>query len=93
MTSDWSENRSLLCLVESNWSGGVGLVCGMKRGITASTWLSAKSRTMEIPGLAPYSKSHQRVRPDMSSERYELKLDVVKISKDDHRVELLIING
>ena len=33
VASDWSENLRLLRPVVSVWSGGVGLVCGMKRGI------------------------------------------------------------
>ena len=34
VTSDWSENLRVLRPVVSDWSGGVGLVCGMKRGIS-----------------------------------------------------------
>jgi hypothetical protein len=34
--SDWSEKRWVVCPVVSVWSGGVGLVCGMKRGISVA---------------------------------------------------------
>ena len=34
MVSDWSENDWTLRPVVSDWSGGVGMVCGMKRGIS-----------------------------------------------------------
>ena len=37
MVSDWSENDCTLRPAASDWSGGVGLVCGMKRGITEAT--------------------------------------------------------
>ena len=40
--SDWSENHCIRCPVVSDWSGGVGLVCGMKRGISEAE----VSRTM-----------------------------------------------
>jgi hypothetical protein len=33
VVSDSSEFHCTVCPVESVWSGGVGLVCGMKRGI------------------------------------------------------------
>jgi hypothetical protein len=33
VASDWSEISWNVCPVVSDWSGGVGLVCGMKRGI------------------------------------------------------------
>ena len=35
---DSSGNRWVLRPVVSDWSGGVGLVCGMKCGITAKDW-------------------------------------------------------
>jgi len=34
VVSDWSENDCTLRLVVSDLSGGVGVVCGMKRGIS-----------------------------------------------------------
>jgi hypothetical protein len=36
--SQWSENPNSLRPVVSDSSGGVGLVCGMKRGILRSTY-------------------------------------------------------
>jgi hypothetical protein len=38
VVSDSSENRWVLRPVVSDWSGGVGVVCGMKRGIIAKVW-------------------------------------------------------
>ena len=32
VVSDWSDNLTALRRVVSDWSGGVGIVCGMKRG-------------------------------------------------------------
>ena len=34
--SDWSDNLRVLRPVTSDWSGGVGWVCGMKRGISGA---------------------------------------------------------
>jgi hypothetical protein len=34
VASELSENRCPVRPVASDWSGGVGLLCGMKRGIT-----------------------------------------------------------
>jgi hypothetical protein len=34
VVSDSSEYRKVFCLMVSDWSGGVSLVCGMKRGIS-----------------------------------------------------------
>ena len=42
VVSDPSEIHYILCLVVSDSSGGVGLVCGMKRGISRSENLIIK---------------------------------------------------
>jgi len=61
VVSDWSENLWVLRPVVSDRSGGVGIVCGMKRGITEvdlshvqvqigdPTWLATKGRRAEPP--------------------------------------------
>ena len=58
MASDWAENRLLFCPVVSDWSGGVGLVCGMKRGI-----FGQHSTHAVRVRVSKYSMSERRVSP------------------------------
>jgi hypothetical protein len=66
VVSDSSEFHGNRCPVVSDWSGGVGLVCGMKRGIidAATTHRRGSIRSADVNSsnlrIEPMSKNRDR---------------------------------
>jgi len=63
VTSDWSEKLRVHRPVVSDWSGGVGLVCGMKRGIwgTATTPSLSSVHSADVNHLRVEDRLVERV--------------------------------
>jgi hypothetical protein len=62
VTSEWSDNRCVFRPAVSDWSGRVGLICGLKRGI-----LRSQQRIVEVQFRGPIS-SIPDWRPKSSRE-------------------------